>query len=76
MSIRKNKSLYEYALELAIAAYLHPQDKAEKQIKAMIRRFKKEVSASREDATKAFKVILHHSDPVRVVKKVWDEIAK
>ena len=74
--MRKNKSLFEYSIELALAAYLHPHDKAEKQIKTMVRRFKKEVSASREDATKAFKVILHHSDPVRVVKKVWDEIAK
>ena len=74
--MRKNKSLFEYSLDLALAAYLHPHDKAEKQIKTMVRRFKKEVSASREDATKAFKVILHHSDPVRVVKRVWDEIAK
>ena len=74
MSIRKNKSLYEYALELAIAAYLHPQGKAEKQIKTMVRRFKKEVSADRVKVTKSFKMILDSKDPVHLIKRTYAEL--
>ena len=72
--MRKNKTLFEYSIELALAAYLHPQDKAEKQIKTMVRRFKKEVSADRVKVTKSFKMILDSKDPVHLIKRTYAEL--
>lgn len=72
--MRKNKTLFEYSIELALAAYPHPHDKAEKQIKTMVRRFKKEVSADRVKVTKSFKMILDSKDPVYLIKRTYAEL--